>query len=204
MTDATHIIVMRHGRSRADDEGVYEGRYDSPLTDIGREQARARALAWQAENLQLDLIIASTLCRAAETAEIVGQILHVPVESDPDWMEMDNGPLAGLAPDVAQARYPLPAFRNPYQPVAGTGESSWELYCRAAKAVEKVIRRGPGQFLVVAHGGVLNAALCGLIGAPPTVTGQGVRFAFGDTGYMRTTYYPDRHQWVIRELRSVQ
>ena len=27
---------MRHGRSRADDEMVHEGRYDSPLTDIGR------------------------------------------------------------------------------------------------------------------------------------------------------------------------
>ena len=127
-----------------------------------------------------------------------------PVESDPDWMEMDTGPLAGLAPDVAQARYPVPAFRNPYQPLAGTGESSWELYCRAARAVEKVVRRGPGQFLVVAHGGILNAALCSLVGAPPTVTGQGVRFAFGDTGYARTTYYPEKHQWVIRELRSIQ
>ena len=27
---------MRHGRSRADDELVHEGRYDSPLTDVGR------------------------------------------------------------------------------------------------------------------------------------------------------------------------
>jgi len=36
------ITFMRHGRSRADDENVHEGRYDSPLTEIGRAQIRQR------------------------------------------------------------------------------------------------------------------------------------------------------------------
>ena len=36
------ITLMRHGRSRADDEMVHEGRYDAPLTDIGRAQVRLR------------------------------------------------------------------------------------------------------------------------------------------------------------------
>jgi 2,3-bisphosphoglycerate-dependent phosphoglycerate mutase len=202
MANTTHIIFMRHGRSRADDENVYEGRYDSPLTEVGREQARSRGLAWQAEGLHVDCIIASSLCRASETAEIVSQILKAPLEIDADWMEMDNGPLAGLAYDVAQARYPRPAFHNPYDPLCGTGESSWQLYCRAARAVEKVVRRGPGQFLVVAHGGILNAALRGLVGAPPSVNRQGVWFAFGDTGYVRTVYDPEQHRWGILELRS--
>ena len=37
------LVFLRHGRSQADDEERYEGRYDSPLTDIGIEQARSTA-----------------------------------------------------------------------------------------------------------------------------------------------------------------
>jgi 2,3-bisphosphoglycerate-dependent phosphoglycerate mutase len=43
MEKEIHITFMRHGRSRAEDEEVHEGRYDSPLTDIGRAQAQIRA-----------------------------------------------------------------------------------------------------------------------------------------------------------------
>ena len=43
------LTLIRHGRSRADDEGVHEGRYDSPLTDTGRAQAEKRATHWPRE-----------------------------------------------------------------------------------------------------------------------------------------------------------
>ncbi len=42
------ITWLRHGRSSGDDEGVHEGRYDAPLTEVGRAQATARAATWQA------------------------------------------------------------------------------------------------------------------------------------------------------------
>ena len=35
LNNVIDITLMRHGRSRADDEMVHEGRYDSPLTDVG-------------------------------------------------------------------------------------------------------------------------------------------------------------------------
>jgi 2,3-bisphosphoglycerate-dependent phosphoglycerate mutase len=193
---------MRHGRSRADDEGVHEGRYDSPLTDVGRSQARSRALSWQADRVQFDCIIASTLQRARETAQIIGEILGVSVEYEPDWMELDNGPLAGLPRDVALQKFPPPLFRNPYEPFCGSGESDWEFYCRAARAVEKVVRHGAGSYLVIAHGGILNAAMRTIVGAPLMPNRQGIWFAFGDTGYARTVYHPQKHQWVIEELQA--
>ena len=110
------IMFMRHGRSRADDENVIEGRYDAPLTDVGREQAEARAQELKAREIKFDRIIASPLKRACETAQIAGNILGVSVEFDEDWMEKDNGPIAGLPHQVARAKYPLPAFHNPFQP----------------------------------------------------------------------------------------
>ena len=191
------ITFLRHGRSRADDEGVHEGRYDSPLTDVGVAQVRARAAGWKAAGMRFDAIVASPLQRAHRTAEIVGEALGLPVEPGPDWMEMDEGPLAGLPFDVARERYPPPDFRNPYEPVCVTGESAWELYQRAARGVEQVVRRGAGAYLVVAHGGILNAAMRAIIGVPPRIADQGISFWFGDTGYVSFLYQPEQHTWSL-------
>jgi len=60
------ITFMRHGRSRADDEQVHEGRYDSPLTDVGRGQVDRRARQWLDAGVRYDQIVASTLARARE------------------------------------------------------------------------------------------------------------------------------------------
>jgi 2,3-bisphosphoglycerate-dependent phosphoglycerate mutase len=200
MTDTVDITFLRHGRSRADDEGVHEGRYDSPLTDVGRAQLDARARSFLAAGTRFDRIVASPLSRAREAAQIVGRLLGVAVETDPDWLEMDGGPLAGLPIDVAKERYPAPAFRNPYEPFCGTGESDWEVYSRGARAVEKVVRRGAGRYLVVAHGGILNAALRSIAGAQPFVNRQGLAFGFGDAGYARLVYHPATHLWIFREF----
>lgn len=202
MENKIHVTFLRHARSRADDENVHEGRYDSPLTDAGRAQVHARAQDFLARSFQFDRIVASTLQRAHETASIIGKTLQIPVETDPDWIELDNGPLAGMSRIEALAKYPVPAFRNPYEPFCSTGESDWEIYCRSAKAVEKIIRRGTGSYLVVAHGGILNSALRTIVGAPPFINRQGAAFAFGDTGYARFIYYPAEHIWVLREFNA--
>ena len=203
MSSDIEITFMWHGRSRADDENVIEGRYDSPLTETGRDQARARGEELKTRGMGFDAIVASSLVRASETAEIVGEILDVDVEIDADWMEMDNGPVAGMSHEEALEKYPMPDFHNPFEPMivsANAGESVWALHCRAARALERVIRRGPGQYLVVSHGGVLSAVLCCVVGAQPAVWGQGVRFALGDTGFIRTRYTPGQHLWTISEL----
>lgn len=194
---------MRHGRSRADDEDVFEGRYDSPLTDVGREQAAARAREFISKEIAFDRIVASPLKRACETAQIVGTQLGLRVEFDEDWMEKDNGPMASMPRQAARAKYPAPALHNPFQPhvvSADAGESAWALHCRAARALEKVVRRGSGSYLVVAHGGILNATLRCIVGAQPSVIGQGIEFSFNDTGYVQTRYRPTQHLWVIREF----
>ena len=202
MTDSIHITFMRHARSRADDENVHEGRYDSPLTDVGRAQVQARAEFFKRENFQFDLIVASTLVRAKESAEIIGRELNVQVEYDPDWMEFDAGPLAGMPIDEAEKRFPRPAFRGPYEKFLVTGESEWEFHCRAVRAVEKVVQRGAGRYLVVAHGGILNAAMRMIIGATVPINYHGAWFHFADTGFVRSVYYPQKGEWHFLEMRG--
>ena len=195
-----NITFMRHAYSRADDEGVHEGRYNSPLTDKGRAQARARAAGWQQAGVHFDQIVASPLVRAHETARIVAAALGAPISLDPDWMELDNGKLAGLTLEEARVRFPRPAFRSPYHPFGETGESEYGLHARASRALESLVRRGPGDYLVVAHGGSLNAALRVLMNVPIPVNHTGVWFRFGDTGYARFTYNPAEHSWFMLEF----
>lgn len=72
---------------------------------------------------------------------------------------------------------------------------------RAARAMERLVQRGPGHYIVVAHGGILNAALRTVLGAVPTGNNQGVDFRFGDLGHVSLTYIPGEHRWVIREFQ---
>lgn len=95
MEDEVCVTFLRHRRSPVDDEKVHEGEYDSPLTDTGRAQVQHCAQEFLLRKIRFDRIISSTLLRAHETAKIIGQLLNVSIESDADWMELDNGPLAG-------------------------------------------------------------------------------------------------------------
>lgn len=194
------ITFLRHGRSRADDEDVLEGRYDSPLTEAGQAQARDRGEQWLQAGVHFDQVIHSTLARARSTAEIVAGILGAPLEPEPAWMEMDNGQLSGLSHAAAAVRFPMRAFFNPFDRKGLSGESDVDLQTRAMLAVQNVVRRGPGRYLVVAHGGILNAALRVIAGAPHPVNFHGVWFAFGDLGYARFTYQPANHRWTMREF----
>ena len=190
------LVLLRHGRSRADDEQVIEGRYDSPLTDVGRAQAEATARRWVEAGRRFDRIVASTLVRARETAEIVGSALGVRVDPDPRWMEHDNGPLAGLSREQAERRFPTPAFRSRWAPLTAEGGESWEgLHRRASEALEALQLRPGERVLVVAHGGILNAALRVLLGTSPRT-----HFAFGDNGYAELRLPVDSDQVHLQSL----
>ena len=191
------IILLRHGRSLADDEKKFEGRYDSPLTDVGREQAQIRAQLWRAEGKSFDRVIASSLKRANETADIVGKMLNAPVVIDEDWMEMDNGDLAGLTYEEGKAKYPMASFINPFSRIVDTGESAYQLHGRAMIATENLMQNGDGSYLVVAHGGILNAAIKVILGIPLAINRSGTHFALRDLGFIELWYDPGIHRWTV-------
>ena len=91
------ITFLRHGRSQADDENLIEGRYDSPPTQVGRDQAPKLATRWNSEQKQFDTLMSSTLARASETARIIAASLNLLIELEPDRMEWDNAGGAGLS-----------------------------------------------------------------------------------------------------------
>jgi phosphohistidine phosphatase len=92
------IWLLRHGEAEA-------GSPDSerPLTDKGREQARAAGAALKALGVEIDACLTSPKVRAAETARIVCEPLGVEPELEP---KLAGGPFdaealaAGLGDDV--------------------------------------------------------------------------------------------------------
>jgi 2,3-bisphosphoglycerate-dependent phosphoglycerate mutase len=206
MSESDHslrfITFLRHGRSRADDEGVHEGRYDSPLTEVGRFQAHTRAQQWLDENIDFDGIISSPLIRTKETAEIIAASQNLKVILDPDWMEFDSGLLAGLPFAVALEKYPPPAVRDPHQSYWQC-ETMWDFNLRAIRAIQNTLQHEWQRTLVVSHGAILNRSLSGLCGSPlPDQFWSNLKFAFGDLSFAHLSYHPAENRWTLLEFRS--
>jgi len=197
-----YITLLRHGESVGNADGYHQGHADFELTETGRLQARSLAKHWLTKEIQFDAIISSPLARACQTAEILVEFLPAPLEFDPLWMELNNGVLAGLKHEEATEKYPRPDFRNPYTPVGHTGESEWELYLRAGKAVQSLLYRPPGRYLVVSHGGILNMALRAILGITPQANWQGASFRFLNTTYAVVEYDPQRHRWEFDQFNN--
>jgi broad specificity phosphatase PhoE len=191
-----HFTLLRHGESVGNAQARWQGQSDYPLTEKGRAQAQALAERWKSEEVKFDLIIASPLVRARETAEIVATALNVKVELDSIWMERNIGEMEGLTAEEVRQK-PKPSYVTPYNPIGGNGEGDWELYLRAGKALHGLLRRPPGSYLIVSHGGMLNQLMHAIVGVAHHADPSGVRFHFENTSFASVTYFPNRHRWAI-------
>lgn len=72
------IYFCRHGLSELNVKGHFAGSTDTPLVAEGRKQARKAGK--KAKELDIDLIVASPLSRAHETAQIIAKELDYPID----------------------------------------------------------------------------------------------------------------------------
>src|SRR6185503_17136046 len=91
-----HFVFLRHGESIGNAQSRWQGQSDYALTDRGRAQAQALAERWKSEKVKFDLVIASPLSRARETAEIVATAVGAKIEFDPMLLERHIGEMEGL------------------------------------------------------------------------------------------------------------
>jgi 2,3-bisphosphoglycerate-dependent phosphoglycerate mutase len=197
-----HITLLRHGESIGNALGYHQGQSEFPLTEKGQAQAKSLADRWLSEGVLFDYVVASPQPRARQTAEIIADVLGLQVEFDPVWMERDNGVYAGLHMDEAKIRYPYPDYISLYDRTGKTGESEWELYLRGGRAIQSILHRSPGRYLIVSHGGILNKTLQAILGIVPQTNFQGVRFRFGNTAFASLTYDPERHNWHVHSINE--
>ena len=195
------FVFLRHGESIGNAQSRWQGQSDYALTKKGRLQARALAERWKSENMKFDLIVASPLSRAKETAEIIAAALDARIEFDPILLERHIGEMEGLTAEEVRRR-PHPPYVTPYDSIGGEGEGDWALFLRAGQALHKLVHRPPGSYLIVSHGGLLNQLMNAIIGIAPHVDPSGVRFRFENTAFAQVMYFPHQHRWAIEAIND--
>jgi glucosyl-3-phosphoglycerate phosphatase len=160
----TALLLVRHGETDWNRSGRWQGHSDTSLNDAGREQARrvARELGG------IDVVYASDLARARETAEIIAADLGLEVRVDPRLRERSFGAWEGLTGAEIETR-----FREAHAswlagqgPGADDAEAFDTFAARVRGFLQEVLERHSEEtVLVVAHGGsirVIHALASGL------------------------------------------
>lgn len=154
------VYLIRHGLPDFPDGArMCLGITDLPMGPAGLTQA-----AQAAERLPpVTTVFSSPLARAVQTAEAIG----IPVTILPGLQEMYAGEWDGLTFDRIRKQYPeLYAARAADQtlPLPGA-EDHKEALSRFADAMDAAACMAPGDFAVVAHGGVIALFLQKISGA---------------------------------------
>ena len=165
--------LIRHGESVSNVEERVQGQADVDLSELGRRQA-ARVAARSRELVASALgndspweIWSSPLNRARHTAEMIAAAVGLPLHIEERLCELHAGIFQGHLWADLETQFPeaVAQWRSgdvDYQ-IPG-GESRAELAARGHEALQTLAARNVSGMIVVAHGGVLTAALGSLLG----------------------------------------
>lgn len=153
------LILVRHGRTAANELGLLQGRLDQDLDELGQRQAVAVAALVLSET-PIDTVIASPLKRAQQTAVRFG----MPYEVDERWLELAYGEYEGVphadVPSEVWARW-----RADTNYVPEGGESLAGLDLRVREACEALAERASrSNVVVVSHVSPMKSAVAWALG----------------------------------------
>jgi probable phosphomutase (TIGR03848 family) len=159
----TTVVLIRHGRSEANAEGVLAGRSDTPLDPTGCEQADA--LAGRLAEVPLDVLITSPQLRARQTAEraAAGRAEAV---VDEHFAECDYGDWSGavLSELASEPTWEIVQWL-PSAAEFPDGETMAQMAHRASHGIRRLVTQHPDGFVwIVSHGDVIKAVLADALG----------------------------------------
>ena len=144
------VYLIRHGLPDfPGGRGMCIGTTDIPMGEKGRAQA-----VQMAKKLPpVTAVFSSPLTRAVQTAQAIG----MPVTILDDLREMYAGEWDGLTFDEIRQRYPelyAARFHDLTIPLPGSEDHAKGL-ARFKGAMEEAAKQSPGDFAVMAHGGII-------------------------------------------------
>jgi broad specificity phosphatase PhoE len=160
----TTFYLIRHGQTAWNAIEKMQGHSDIPLDDTGREQAAA--LAEKLKDIYATTIFTSPLGRAQETANILGNILHLSVSIDEGLKERRLGNLEGKTKEEMKAFYPdwntMTSEQKFTDNREGT-ESGKDTTERIKQVLATLAEKHPDEtVLLITHGGNIRFTLIGL------------------------------------------
>lgn len=165
MPTKTRLVLVRHGQTTWNVTHRLTSRTDVPLTDLGRDQARAMGEAL-GRTVIFDAAFTSPRIRARDTAQIILEAADssTPLTLDERLIEVDCGPFEGLT--EAEMRQPpfaadVRAWRTGDLVPDGC-EPDEAGVVRARSFLDEVAPHG-GTVLAVTHGQLLRVLLASAV-----------------------------------------
>ena len=181
------VWLLRHAETEWSRDRRHTGRTDVPLTDSGREAARA--LRARVLEHPFALVLASPLSRARQTAELAGL---TPQLRD-DLVEFDYGAYEGITTDEIRAQRP---GWNLWRDGCPGGESADDVGRRMDRVIAEVLEAA-GDVALVAHGHVLRVLAARWAEQPAAFAGR----LMLDTGAISVLGF-ERETRVIRSWNT--
>lgn len=163
----THIVLVRHGETESNRLGVFRGRLDVPLNDVGLAQAEGLAAALAGEPMVA--VYSSPLRRAWDTARAVAGLHGLAPVVDEAFNNIDLGVWQGVEKTRVEREQP-DLWRlwttDPERLALPGGEALASVRERSHRRTLELVREHEGRrFAVVTHRSVLKllgGALLGL------------------------------------------
>lgn len=180
----THLYLIRHGHYQDVVDGIF---HDGALTPRGIAQAeRLRDRLATSGEIPADILLASTLVRAQQTAEIIAPALRLPIVADADLEEWRNEDgIIGPEEFLGLVRT-TPEDQQAFLEIRPGLETRAAFLLRAASALHRLIRDHSGQRIaIVCHGGVVEASFILFFGLSPFEFPR----VYLDVGYTSITHW---------------
>ena len=162
----TTVLLIRHGETEWNTLGKFQGCTDIDLSEEGIKQA---GLLNNRLKGNFDYIYTSPLSRAFETANILASDTNKEVIVAPEIREINFGEWEGLTVHEIAEKYPevFKAWRTDKKEsyICGGDSSIHNATNRAKKCILDIVSKHKGEKIaIVAHGGIIKAALIGIFG----------------------------------------
>lgn len=166
------LLIVRHGETAWNAEGRIQGHSDIDLSELGVQQAQA--VAQRLADTHIDAAYSSDLVRASETAKMILERRHVPLNQTPLLRERYYGVFEGLTVDERRAQFPAmfdASLVKDLDFAPNGGESARQTLTRMGPFVTGIKNTHLEEtVLLVGHGGSLRAAILALMEFPPEAT----------------------------------
>lgn len=217
------LFLVRHGKTKWNSEGRYQGSSNTGLTREGILQAKLAAKYLSKVNFSN--IYSSPIGRAVETSEIFKKVLKREYMVKENLRELDFGEWEGLKFGEINERY-HDSYQNwlkdPYNNPPTGGESLFAVTERALKGIDEILNENPddSDILVITHGGLIISLLVYWLKIPPErwssiIQSHGaINIVFLDQGFPYISqinftghlykYYSDTSDKVIQDYKKVR
>ncbi len=160
------VDLVRHGESLYNRLGKVQGHTNSPLTDLGREQARRVAEALKGRGVEV--IYTSDLARALETARIIGEVVGLEPVVLEGFREIALGQWEGRPiEEIRKEDWENLElwYSRPMEAKIPGAESLKAFKGRVLATFQRVMGEHPqGRIALVSHGGVLSVIISHVLG----------------------------------------